>query len=98
MKQFNENWDGISRKNIINEEVSARKTHTKSSPPKGMTSVEFIFAGTPVASRFYMTADRIHMKFVKLWLQSGVLPDEDSHIYTGASRTVKINGIEKTFT
>jgi hypothetical protein len=97
MKQFNENWDGISRKNIINEEVSARKTYTKSSPPKGMTNVEFIFAGTPVASRFYMTADRIHMKFVKLWLQSGVLPDENSHIYTGSPRTVKINGIEKTF-
>lgn len=87
MKQYNENWDGISRKNANINEASS-----------GLTHVEYIFDGRVVEDRHYMTADRIHLKFVKLWLQSGVLPNqnENSRIYSGAPRTVKINGKEKT--
>ena len=56
---------------------------------EGHTEVEFVLDGRVIASKFYLTKDRIHQKFIKLWMEYIQTPD--GKFYRGEP-TTRING------
>lgn len=55
----------------------------------GHTEVEFVLDGKVIASKFYLTKDKIHQKFIKLWMDLNQTPDGKFHKGTP---TTRING------
>ncbi len=56
---------------------------------EGHTQVEFVLDGRVIMSKFYLTKDRIHQKFIKLWMEYIQTPD--GKFYRGTP-TTRING------
>ena len=80
------------RKNYTEAANSIMEVHNNTPNYKevaGHTEVEFVLDGKVIASKFYLTKDRIHQKFIKLWMDLNQTPDGKFHKGTP---TTRING------
>lgn len=61
----------------------------------GLTFVEFVLDGKVVEEKHYKTSDKIHGKFVRAWLETGMLPNGSYEGFgAGKQRSISLNGVK----
>ena len=57
---------------------------------RGITQVDFVLDGNVIMNKIYQTKDKIHQKFIELWLIARKTPDGKTHM--GKKPSVRLNG------